>query len=69
MGPDTAILTVQNGLPWWYFHKHGSEHDGKRLDSLDPTGLLTRHFDADRIIGCVVYPGRGSNRAGRDPSC
>ncbi len=57
MRPDTIIMTVQNGLPWWYFHKQGGEHDGKRLDSLDPTGILTKHIDTDRIIGCVVYPG------------
>ena len=56
MGPDTVIMTVQNGLPWWYFHKHGGTHDGKRLISLDPSGVLTKHIDADRIIGCVVYP-------------
>ncbi len=56
MKPGTVIMTVQNGLPWWYFHKHGGEHDGKRLMSLDPTGVLTKHIDADRIIGCVVYP-------------
>ena len=56
LGPETAIVTVQNGLPWWYFHKHGGPHDGHRLLSLDPTGKLTKHIDADRIIGCVVYP-------------
>lgn len=56
MGPDTAILTVQNGLPWWYFHKHGGAHDGERLNTLDPSGVLTKHIDADRIVGCVVYP-------------
>ncbi len=56
MGPDTIIMTVQNGLPWWYFHKHGDEHDGKPLKTLDPSGVLTKHIDADRIIGCVVYP-------------
>ncbi len=56
MGPDTIIMTVQNGLPWWYFHKHGGDHDGKPLKSLDPSGVLTRHIDGDRIIGCVVYP-------------
>ena len=56
LGPGTIIMTVQNGLPWWYFHKHGGEHDGKRLISLDPSGVLTKHIDADRIIGCVVYP-------------
>ncbi len=56
MGPDTMIVPVQNGIPWWYFHNHGGEFDGRRLDTLDPTGLLTRHIDGDRIIGCVVYP-------------
>ena len=56
MGPDTIIMTVQNGLPWWYFHKQGGPHEGKRLDTLDPTGILTKHIDADRIIGCVTYP-------------
>jgi len=56
MGPDTMIVPVQNGIPWWYFHKHGGEFDGHRLDTLDPTGLLTKHIDGDRIIGCVVYP-------------
>ena len=55
-GPDTAILTVQNGIPWWYFHKHGGPFDGHRLHSLDPTGLLQKHIDGDRIVGCVVYP-------------
>lgn len=56
LGPETVIMTVQNGLPWWYFHKHGGPHDGERLETLDPTGILTKHIDADRIIGCVVYP-------------
>lgn len=56
MGPDTIIMTVQNGLPWWYFHKHGGDHDGNPLKTLDPSGVLTKHIDADRIIGCVVYP-------------
>ena len=55
-GPDTIYLTVQNGLPWWYFHKHGGPFDRYRIASLDPGGRLTHHIDSDRIIGCVVYP-------------
>ncbi len=54
--PDTMILTVQNGIPWWYFHNHGGQFDGHRLDTLDPSGVLTKHIDGDRIVGCVVYP-------------
>ena len=52
----TMILTVQNGIPWWYFHKLSGPHEGQRLVSLDPSGVLTKHIDADRIVGCVVYP-------------
>ncbi|HIC28509.1 MAG TPA: 2-dehydropantoate 2-reductase, partial [Rhodospirillales bacterium] len=55
-GPETMIVTVQNGIPWWYFHKHGGEFDGHPLDSLDPDRILTKNIDADKIIGCVVYP-------------
>jgi 2-dehydropantoate 2-reductase len=54
--PDTIVLTVQNGLPWWYFQKLGGQYDNQRLKSLDPSGVLTKKIDANRIIGCVVYP-------------
>jgi ketopantoate reductase len=50
------ILTVQNGLPWWYFQKLGGQYDNQKLESLDPTGILAKKIDANRIIGCVVYP-------------
>ena len=56
LGPETMIMTVQNGIPWWYFQKHGGNLDGTRLQSLDPSGVLTSTIDVDRIIGCVVYP-------------
>ena len=56
VGPETTIVTVQNGIPWWYFHRHGGPYDRLRLRSLDPTGKLTKHIDSDRIVGCVAYP-------------
>ncbi|MGH7008500.1 MAG: 2-dehydropantoate 2-reductase [Stellaceae bacterium] len=52
----TVILTVQNGLPWWYFQRLGGKYDGRKLDSLDPTGVLMKKIDPSRLIGCVVYP-------------
>ena len=55
-GPDTMIVTIQNGIPWWYFHNHGGEFEGRRLESLDPDGVLGKYIDSDKIIGCVVYP-------------
>ncbi len=55
-GPETMVVTVQNGLPWWYFQRHGGEFDGRRLQTLDPGGVIEANIEAERIIGCVVYP-------------
>lgn len=55
LGPDTMVMTLQNGMPWWYFQKHGGALDGTRLMSLDPRGVLTKTFHPDRIIGCAVF--------------
>jgi 2-dehydropantoate 2-reductase len=55
-GPQTLVVTMINGVPWWYFDKLGGAWDGQRLESVDPGGLIARHIEADRIIGSVVYP-------------
>ncbi|MBI2314205.1 MAG: 2-dehydropantoate 2-reductase [Betaproteobacteria bacterium] len=54
--PDTVVVTLQNGLPWWYFRRHGGEHEGRRLASIDPNGVIEASIEPDRIIGCVAYP-------------
>jgi 2-dehydropantoate 2-reductase len=53
---DTAIVTMQNGIPWWYFHRHGGQYEGTPVRSADPDGSVGRHIDPARIIGGVVYP-------------
>src|SRR6267142_1453487 len=55
-GPDTIVVTMQNGIPYWYFHEHGGELAGSIVRSVDPTGLIGRKIPAERVIGCVVYP-------------
>ena len=55
-GPETVVVTMQNGIPFWYFHKHGGPHEGQRVQSVDPSGLISTNIPADRILGCVVYP-------------
>ncbi|NJK80432.1 MAG: 2-dehydropantoate 2-reductase [Chloroflexaceae bacterium] len=55
-GPETMVVTAQNGIPWWYFHKHGGQYDGHRLTSVDPDGVLAQTIEPERIIGAVVYP-------------
>jgi len=55
LGPETIVLTAQNGVPWWYFHKSGGPHEGRRLASVDPDGRLGALLPAERLIGSVVY--------------
>ena len=55
-GSDTVVVTMQNGIPWWYFYKHGGELEGRRLESVDPNGVIAGNIEVDRVIGCVVYP-------------
>ncbi len=55
-GPNTLVVTMINGIPWWYFHKLPGDHEGMGLDSVDPGGRLAAHIEPERIIGSVVYP-------------
>ena len=53
---QTTIVTAQNGIPWWYFHRHGGELDNHAIESVDPGGGIWSALGAERAIGCVVYP-------------
>jgi 2-dehydropantoate 2-reductase len=55
-GADTVVIPMQNGIPHWYFHDHGGELTGTRMNSVDPNGVLEEHIPCRRVIGCVVYP-------------
>ena len=56
LGPDTVVVTMQNGIPFWYFHKHGGSLEGSVVRSVDPNGEILRHIAPQRVLGCVVYP-------------
>lgn len=56
LGQETAVVTAQNGVPWWYFYKLEGEHEDRRLESVDPGGTLWDGIGPERAIGCVVYP-------------
>ena len=55
LGKDTAILFAQNGLPWWYFYKHGGPYDGRRIESVDPGGKIWERLGPERALGSVVW--------------
>jgi 2-dehydropantoate 2-reductase len=55
-GPETVVVTMQNGIPYWYFHKHGGVLAGSVVRSVDPNGIVGEKIPAARVLGCVVYP-------------
>ena len=56
LGPGTVVVPMQNGIPFWYFHKHGGALEGSAVTSVDPTGVIQKNIPCERVIGCVVYP-------------
>jgi 2-dehydropantoate 2-reductase len=56
LGPDTAVVSAQNGIPWWYFQRHGGELEGTYLETVDPGGMVGRTIDPERVVACIVYP-------------
>ena len=55
IGPDTVFVSTQNGIPWWYFQKHGGELEASHLESIDPGGVISSAIDPDRVVGSIVY--------------
>jgi 2-dehydropantoate 2-reductase len=56
LGRETAVVTAMNGVPWWYFHKHGGPHDGRPIETVDPGRAQWDGIGPARAIGAIVYP-------------
>jgi 2-dehydropantoate 2-reductase len=56
VGPETVIVPMQNGIPFWYFHEHGGDLAGTVVRSVDPNGALLAGIPVNQVLGCVVYP-------------
>ena len=56
IGPHTRVVTAVNGIPYWYFYKHGGTYENSTLESIDPGGRQWRELGPERAIGCIVYP-------------
>jgi 2-dehydropantoate 2-reductase len=55
LGPDTTVVSTQNGIPWWYFQGFGGEWEGMRLERVDPGGVISAAIEARRVVGSIVY--------------
>ena len=64
IGRNTTIVSGVNGVPWWYFHKIGTDLEGTRLESVDPDNTQWDGFGPDRVLGCVVYPAAEVSKPG-----
>jgi 2-dehydropantoate 2-reductase len=56
LGENTAVVTAQNGVPWWYFHGVQGQFANQRIVSVDPDDRQWNAIGPERAIGCVVYP-------------
>jgi 2-dehydropantoate 2-reductase len=55
LGPDTTVLSTQNGVPWWFFQGFGGQWEGLRLERVDPGGVVSAAIEARRVLGSIVY--------------
>ncbi|MBV8200089.1 MAG: 2-dehydropantoate 2-reductase [Acidobacteria bacterium] len=55
-GRHTMAVTMQNGIPWWYFLGLPGPYQGTRIEAVDPGGVIASQIEVSRVIGCVVYP-------------
>jgi len=54
-GPDTVVVSTQNGIPWWYFQNYSGELNGLTLQRVDPGGVIAKAIDPERVIGSLAY--------------
>ncbi len=55
IGPETTVVSTQNGIPWWFFQGFGGELDGLRLEKVDPGGVISSVIPAKQVVGSIIY--------------
>jgi 2-dehydropantoate 2-reductase len=55
LGPETTVVSTQNGIPWWYFQGFGGEWEGLRLERIDPGGVISSAIEPKRVVGSIIY--------------
>jgi 2-dehydropantoate 2-reductase len=65
IGRDGVVVTIQNGIPWWYLQGLPGELGGARIACLDPNEELQKSIPAAQVVGCVAYPAASVRPDGR----
>ncbi len=55
LGPNTIVVSTQNGIPWWFFHGIGATWEGMQLERVDPGGRISTALEPRRVLGSIVY--------------
>jgi 2-dehydropantoate 2-reductase len=54
-GPDTLVVSTQNGIPWWYFQTYPGGLNGLHLERVDPGGTIASCIEPRRVVGSLAY--------------
>ncbi len=55
LGPETTVVSTQNGIPWWFFQGLSGAGEGIRLERVDPGGIIAAAIEPRRVVGSIVY--------------
>jgi len=55
VGPETTVVSTQNGVPWWFFQGLSGAGEGIRLERVDPGGVIAAAIEPRRVVGSIVY--------------
>ena len=55
LGPETTVVSTQNGVPWWFFQGLSGAGEGIRLERVDPGGVIAAAIEPRRVVGSIVY--------------
>jgi 2-dehydropantoate 2-reductase len=65
LGPHTLVVSMMNGVPWWFFEGLPEPWRGMPLRSADPQGLLAAAIAPQRVVGAVVHMSAACPAPGR----
>lgn len=55
MGPHTVLVTVFNGIPYWYFYGQNGPWRDHVVESVDPGGRLFHLLPPRQVVGCIAF--------------